>query len=76
MPTTRQTAMMMSVSGMRLSLNLSMMTDASVSISAMEEVSAANRTSRKNTAPMTVPNFIESNTIGSEMNIRLGPLLT
>ena len=46
-----------------------------VSISEIEEVSAANSTSRKNTAPMIVPKCMDSNTIGSVTNMRPGPAL-
>ena len=72
----RQLAVIAMVAVLRFMWALSISTETSVSISEMEEVSAANSTSRKNTAPIMVPNFMESNTIGRVMNIRPGPLFT
>ena len=63
------------VEDLRPSGVLSIRTETMVSISEMDEVSAANSTSRKNTAPMISPNAMDSNTMGSVLNIRPGPLL-
>ena len=56
--------------------NFSMMIETTVSISEIEEVSAASATSRKNTMPTIRPPVMDSNTFGSVMNIRLGPLFS
>ena len=49
--------------------------ETTVSIREMDEVSAANSTSRKNTPPIRWPIHMRSNTCGSVPNIRPGPAL-
>ena len=56
--------------------NLSMTMDTTVSIREMADVSAANSTSRKNSAPTIWPNWpppMLSNTLGRVWNISPGP---
>ena len=47
--------------------------DTALSVNAIELVSAAKRTSRKNRIPIAVPNPIFSNTFGIVINISAGP---
>ena len=47
--------------------------ETALSVSAMELVSAANSTRRKNRIPITVPKPILANTFGMVINIREGP---
>ena len=49
--------------------------ETTVSIREIEEVSAANRTSRKKALPINPPNGMLANTFGSVINIKLGPAL-
>ena len=56
-----------------LHLNLSWKIETIVSISEIEDVSAAKRTRMKNATPTIEPPFMDSNTLGSVTNIRPGP---
>ena len=47
--------------------------ETALSVKAMELVTAAKRTNRKNSTPTTWPNPILSNTLGMVMNIKEGP---
>ena len=57
----------------RFRWNLSIKIETIVSINEIEEVNAANNTSRKKTNPIRFPAFMLSNTFGSVTNIKLGP---
>ncbi len=54
----------------RVQCSLSQIIETIVSIREMEEVSAANNTRRKNTAPINSPKGMFANTFGSVTNIR------
>lgn len=53
--------------------NSSSKVETALSVNAIELVTAANSTSRKNKIPTTVPNPIFSNTFGIVININAGP---
>ena len=57
----------------RLQCSSSSKVDTALSVRAMELVTAANRTRRKNRIPVPVPNPMPANTFGSVMNMREGP---
>ena len=64
---------MMLVAFLRLQCSSSCKVETALSVSAMELVSAANSTNRKNAMPITVPKPMESKTFGMVMNISEGP---
>ena len=64
---------MMVVHFTRLHLNSSAMVETALSVSAMELVSAANRTSVKKRTPITLPKPMSAKILGMVMNIREGP---
>ena len=61
------------VERLRLQPSSSSKVETALSVRAIELVTAANNTSRKNSTPTTVPNSMLANTLGIVMNIRAGP---
>ena len=59
----------------RVQFNLSMIMETIVSINEIADVSAAKNTRIKNKVPITLPNLILLNTLGSVINIKPGPAL-
>ena len=67
------TTVIKTVAFFRLQCSSSSKVDTALSVRAMELVTAANRTRRKNRIPVPVPNPMPANTFGSVMNMREGP---
>ena len=72
-PSSRQMASTIIQLTVRLSLNLSLTMESSVSISEMDEVMAAKKTRMKKIRPIIVPPNISSNTLGKAINIIPAP---
>ena len=72
-PSSNITIPMITVDFLRLQCSSSSNVETALSVSAIELVTAANSTNKKNTTPIAVPNPMFAKTFGIVINIKAGP---